>query len=347
VKAEITPYVLKFKFEAGTSRGVLTEKKTWFITVYENSLKGIGECGPLKGLSTDDRIDFEDKLFDICNKLHQYSMPATEAECLDLAGNIVPDELPSVRFGVETALLDLLNGGKKIIFDNAFSKGNQSIPINGLIWMGKKDFMLEQIKHKLKEGYSCLKMKIGAINFQQECELLEFIRNQFSESELALRVDANGAFTFEEAKEKLKILRQYGIHSIEQPIKAKQLKEMAELVKLNLLPIALDEELIGIHTTEQKVELLEIINPPYIILKPTLVGGIRSCREWINLAEERNIAWWITSALESNTGLNAIAQFTAEYDIKIPQGLGTGQLYRNNVESGLTIKRGALYCKIG
>lgn len=342
METAIQPYLLKFKFEAGTSRGVLTEKKTWFVTVKENNITGTGECGPLKGLSVDDKEDFEEVLIAICKRLEQYKAPFTIHECLALANEVVPNEYPSIRFGVETALLDLINGGKKVIFNNAFTNGEESILINGLIWMGEKEFMLEQIKRKIGEGYKCLKLKIGSIDFNQECELLEFIRNQFNEEQLTLRVDANGAFTFEEAKQKLKVLSQFQIHSIEQPIKANQPEEMAELVKSDLLPIALDEELIGVFDSEKKAWLLDLIKPPYIILKPTLLGGIKSCREWIKLAEEKNIGWWITSALESNIGLNAIAQFTAEYDIKIPQGLGTGQLYWNNIDSPLFIDEGKL-----
>jgi o-succinylbenzoate synthase len=343
LKITFRPYTLFFKFDAGTSRGVLKEKKTWFVRVQnENGVIGIGECGPLKGLSPDDIEDFEFHLKSYCRILEQIEMPVSSENIFSLVANIVSPAFPSIRFGFETALLDLLNEGKRTIFSNSFVEGKE-IPINGLVWMGSKDFMLEQIDKKLEEGYNCIKIKIGAIEFSKECEVLLYIRSRFDENVLSIRVDANGAFSYEEAQEKLRILSDYRIHSIEQPIKPKQLIEMAELVKMNYVAIALDEELIGVNDRTEKIKLLETINPPFIILKPTLHGGLGSCKEWIELAEERSIHWWITSALESNIGLNAIAQFAAEYPIKMPQGLGTGQLYTNNIDSPLEIESGYLH----
>jgi o-succinylbenzoate synthase len=347
LKADFKPYTLFFKFDAGTSRGVLKEKKTWFVRVQnQKGTVGIGECGPLKGLSIDDVEDFEWHLGTYCRNLQQIEPPTSQEKIFSAVAEVVSSRFPSIRFGFETAFLDLLNEGKRAIFNNSFVNG-RAIPINGLVWMGSKEFMIEQIDKKLEEGYSCIKIKIGAIEFLKECEVLEYIRGRFDERELSIRVDANGAFSYEEAIAKLQILSAYNIHSIEQPIKPKQFDKMSELVKMDVIPIALDEELIGVNERKEKINLLNTIKPPYIILKPTLHGGLRSCQEWIELAEERGIGWWITSALESNIGLNAIAQFTAQYTVELPQGLGTGQLYTNNIASPLEIKNGHLKYNAG
>jgi o-succinylbenzoate synthase len=250
---------------------------------------------------------------------------------------VLPFELPSIRFGLETAILDWMNGGKKRILANAFYDAQKPIPINGLIWMGDREFMLKQIDQKLKEGFNCIKMKIGAIDFEQETELLGYIRAKFSPEQIILRVDANGAFSPEEAMKKLEKLAEYHIQSIEQPIPAGNIQDMRALCQVTPLAIALDEELIGV---QDKVNLLDGIQPQHIILKPTLVGGILETQEWIKLAEERNIGWWMTSALESNIGLNAISQLASTFGSDIPQGLGTGKLYHNNLESPLEIQSG-------
>lgn len=339
------PHLLQFRFEAGTSRGVLTEKKIFLVKAFETGnpqFIGWGEAAPLVKLSIDDIPDFEIQLGILCKNLSGVSIPANESSILKWVRDYIPSLLPSIRFAFETALLDLMHHGLKMIFDTAFFRNKNRIPINGLIWMGAKDFMLEQIDKKLAEGYSCIKMKIGAIDFDQECELLGYIRRKFDSSKITLRVDANGAFTPEEALMKLEKLASFDLHSIEQPIKQGQIEEMSVLCRQSPLPIALDEELIGIHEIEDKKKLLELIKPKFIILKPTLVGGIVSCREWINLAESMGIVWWVTSALESNIGLNAIAQYTSTYEIKMPHGLGTGQLYHNNFDSPLTITKGYL-----
>ena len=339
------PHLLRFRFEAGTSRGVLKDKTTYFIkavSAKEPEIVGWGEAAPLPKLSIDDVLDFEKKLSTFCENLSGSPVLGSEKEILDWVKTHIPENFPSIRFAMEMALLDLLHGGKKLIFDTPFYNGGKSIPINGLIWMGEKEFMLDQIDKKLAEGYNCIKMKIGAIDFGQECELLGYIRERHSAEQVILRVDANGAFSPAEALTKLERLQEFDLHSIEQPIRPGQISEMANLCKLTPLPIALDEELIGIHDFNKKRELLEKIKPHYIILKPTLVGGIGSSREWIGLAESLGIGWWMTSALESNIGLNAIAQFASTYDDTIPHGLGTGQLYHNNVDSPLTIERGEI-----
>ncbi|HVD97321.1 MAG TPA: o-succinylbenzoate synthase [Cytophagaceae bacterium] len=337
-------HTLIFRFEAGTSRGVLTTKDTWYLQIHDTenpSIVGIGECGPLKGLSPDDRPEMEEKLREFCANISSLSL--INFSTATLLQQFSLHEYPSVLFGLETALLDLQQGGKRVIIPSSFSSGHTSIPINGLVWMGDEKFMRIQLEEKIAQGYSCIKLKIGAINFDSEIGLIQSIRKHFSPEQITIRVDANGAFGFEEAKEKLKILSDYSIHSIEQPIKAGQPEQMRALCAQTPLPIALDEELIGIKSLKEKKQLLDFIRPQFIILKPTLVGGLSMSQEWIRLAEERNIGWWITSALESNIGLNAIAQFTASLPITMPQGLGTGQLYHNNIPSPLTIKNGQLF----
>jgi o-succinylbenzoate synthase len=344
------PHLLHFRFEAGTSRGVLTEKMIFLIKASPKDnpqTVGWGEAAPLVKLSIDDIPDFESQLANLCKNLSGSSVPANEASVLEWVGNHIPASLPSIRFAFETALLDLLHHGVKMVFDTPFFNQHKSIPINGLIWMGAKDFMLEQIDKKLEEGYNCIKMKIGAIDFEQECELLGYIRQKFDASKVTLRVDANGAFTGQDALIKLKKLTEFDLHSIEQPVRQGQIELMSELCRQTTLPIALDEELIGVEGYLEKKELLEKIKPQYIIIKPTLLGGIAASREWIDLAEKKGIGWWVTSALESNIGLNAIAQFTSTYNIDMPQGLGTGQLYVNNFDSPLTITKGYLEYNVG
>ncbi|UCS92822.1 o-succinylbenzoate synthase [Echinicola marina] len=337
---------LDFRFDAGTSRGVLKSKDTYFVSVGkegEESVKGWGEAGPLPKLSIDDILDFEEILNAYVGKLKNEEFKWSQEGILDFCHSFVSDEHPSIRFAFETALLDLFHGGKKQILENAFYSENQSIDINGLIWMGDVNFMLQQIEEKLKAGFSCIKMKIGAIDFEQELSLLAHIRKNFSADEITLRVDANGSFSPSDALTKLDRLAKFDLHSIEQPIKAGQTESMAELCEQSPLDIALDEELIGVGKSSDRKRLLEIIRPPYIILKPTLVGGIKDTKEWIALAEELGIGWWMTSALESNIGLNAISQLTSSYNTTLPQGLGTGQLYHNNIASPLEVKEGKIF----
>ncbi len=253
---------------------------------------------------------------------------------------------PSMLFGLETALLDLRSQESGVLFDTAFSRGEVGIPINGLVWMGSYEEMLQRMEEKLEKGFGCVKLKIGAIDFERELDLVKRIRQRFSFHDVELRLDANGAFPYEEALYKLELLSQYAIHSIEQPIRQKQWAFMAELCRESPLPIALDEELIGVNDPEMKSHMLGIIKPRYIVLKPSLHGGMAGCREWIAAAKEMGIGSWITSALESNIGLNAIAQFTSDVygdHIRMPQGLGTGQLFTDNIDMGLEIRGDKLW----
>lgn len=333
---------LQFKFDAGTSRGLLKTRDVYWIKVcslHNPTVVGWGEAAPLIKLSIDDRPDFEAVLSATLRRISQVHWASDQYELLFQIQKQLPPELPSIRFGIETALLDLFQGGKKKIFDNNFYDHQAPIPINGLIWMGSREFMLDQIEEKLVQGFDCIKMKIGAIDFEQELGLLKAIRARYSKGEIVLRVDANGAFGPKDAIEKLNQLAELDIHSIEQPIAAGQVASMKHLCRNTPLPIALDEELIG---AGDKASLLDAVLPQHIILKPSLVGGIVESEQWIKLAEERNIGWWITSALESNIGLNAIAQLASKFGPTIPQGLGTGKLYHNNLQSPLEVKSGKI-----
>jgi o-succinylbenzoate synthase len=327
MKAYFYPYTLDFKNPSGTSRGVLRQKKTYFIVIENDGKTGIGEAALFEGLSYDDRPDYETQLQWTCDNIH-----LGKKELLALN-----KEYPSIQFGLETAFLSLEAKDKFNLFPSDFTKGKDRIRINGLIWMGEKDFMKAQIKEKIEQGFSCVKMKIGAINFEEELALLKFIRQEFSAKDIELRVDANGAFSPESALEKLKKLSEFDLHSIEQPIKQGQWENMANLCETTPLPIALDEELIGITNVTKREEMLLTIQPQYIILKPALVGGLNESKQWIDMAEAKGIGSWITSALESNIGLNAIAQFTYTLKPKMPQGLGTGSLFSNNFESPLEV----------
>ncbi len=333
MKASYKKHMLQFKRPSGTSRGILKEKETWLLTIEENNKIGIGECGLLRSLSFDDRDSYEAQLQWVVANIHLGKEALWEAL----------RDWPSIQFGVEQAFLSLASDNPYLLFPSDFTTGKKSIPINGLIWMGDKAFMKEQIDEKLSAGFSCVKLKIGAIDFQAEIDLLAYIRSHYDASQIELRVDANGGFSPENAFDRLTKLAEFELHSIEQPIKQHQEDEMAKLCQLTPLPIALDEELIGITHYANKRALLEKIKPQYIILKPSLVGGIKGSQEWIDLAEELNIGWWITSALESNIGLNAIAQWTFTLNSPMPQGLGTGALYINNIDSPLTVKNGALW----
>lgn len=334
---------LDFRFDAGTSRGVLKTRDVYWIKAFDPKnpeIVGWGEAAPLVKLSPDYREDFEEILGKILQKLNTETWESDQEAILLKLKELIPFELPAIRFGLETAILDWLNGGKKRVLANAFYDFQKPIPINGLIWMGNREFMLQQIDQKLNEGFDCIKMKIGAIDFEQEIELLTYIRTRFSSGQITLRVDANGAFAPEEVLSKLERLARLQIHSIEQPIPAGNWKRMKDLCRSTPLAIALDEELIGVG---EKEELLDQIQPQHIILKPTLLGGILETQEWIRLAEERGIGWWMTSALESNIGLNAISQLASTFNPEIPQGLGTGKLYHNNLDSPLEIQSGQIH----
>jgi o-succinylbenzoate synthase len=333
MKATYHKYILHFKQASGTSRGVLTDKETWFIVLEKDGKKGIGECGILRGLSADDRPDYEEKLQWVCENIHLGEAKLWQ-ELL---------EFPSIQFGIEVAFLSLKSENPFVLFPSKFTSGEQSIVINGLVWMGDEAFMKHQIEEKIAAGFACIKLKIGAIDFEKELALLRFIRQNFDEKSIEIRVDANGAFTEDEALDKINQITGFKLHSIEQPIKKNHTDTMSVLCKMTNLPIALDEELIGVFSFEDKVALLQKIQPQYIILKPSFIGGFRGTLEWISLAEKFNIGWWITSALESNVGLNAIAQFTFLQKNLMPQGLGTGSLYTNNFDCPLQVSQGQLW----
>jgi o-succinylbenzoate synthase len=340
LQATVTKKAFEFNFVARTSRGRMKDRVSWFIKLWDDRnplVFGLGECGPLPGLSIDDTPDYELVLNRVAEQVS--ALKAGPASLQD-AAVLVPAGYPSILFGLETALLDLKNGGRRVIFDNSFI-ASKPIPINGLVWMGDLDLMLQQASLKIEAGFRCIKIKVGGLNFEKECDILHYIRRKYYREEITLRLDANGAFKTEEALYKLYDLSKFRIHSIEQPIKPRQ-PELEELCRKSPIPIALDEEMIGIESAEAKKELLTKIKPRYIIVKPSLHGGIRGSQEWISLAESLNIGWWITSALESNIGLNAICQLTANYPVTLPQGLGTGSLYENNVESPLEVKKGEL-----
>jgi o-succinylbenzoate synthase len=334
LKYKHIPYLLDFKFDAGTSRGVLKQKETHFIKLWDENnpeVYGIGEAGMFRGLSVDDRPSFVDELNQV---IDNYT-----AGSINILDNLQNN--PSIATALEMALLDLKNGGKREIYRNDFSRNNIPLPINGLIWMGEKDFMKKQIIEKIDLGFDCIKLKIGALDFNYECELIKFIREEYTK-DLIVRVDANGAFDPLLALGKLQKLSKYNLHSIEQPIRANQWEEMAALCDKTPLPIALDEELIGVSERAVKERLLDIIKPQYIILKPSLLGGFENSEEWIQLADDREIGWWVTSALESNIGLNAITQWTSQLLFKGHQGLGTGALYANNIKAPLYVKNGMI-----
>lgn len=333
--ARCFPYQLHFKQAAGTSRGILIQKISWMLVVEdEEGRQGLGECGPLPGLSFDDRPDFGSRLQRLCEQFSAQEWATFEESLLFY---------PAMRFGFEMAVRDYTQGGNRILFDTAFSRGETGQSINGLVWMGTADFMAQQIEEKLAQGFRCLKMKVGAIDFEAEWQLLKALRSRFSAKELELRVDANGAFAPQDAADKLARLAELELHSIEQPIRAGQPEAMARLCASAPLPIALDEELIGWSEPEEMQALLSQIQPQFIILKPTLLGGFEASEQWIAAAAAERIDWWATSALESNIGLNAIAQWTAALGNPLPQGLGTGQLYTNNFPSPLHIRDGQLF----
>ena len=332
MKATYQKYILNFKNPSGTSRGVLNTKETWFLIVEQDGKKGIGECGILRGLSADDRPDYEEKLTWTCQNIHLGKDKLWEQLI----------EFPSIQFGVEMAFESLASSNPFLLFPSEFTEGKKTISINGLIWMGEPQFMKQQIEEKLAQGFNCIKLKIGAIDFQKELDLLHYIRANFDEKSIEIRVDANGAFNKMEALNKLNQLSGFELHSVEQPISVKQYDSMAELCRKSPIPIALDEELIGVFNYSEKEALLQKIKPQFIILKPSFIGGFKGTKEWIDLAEKYQIGWWITSALESNIGLNAIAQWTFLQNNSMPQGLGTGGLYTNNFDCPLEVKNGQL-----
>lgn len=333
IRCSYTPYSLHFKIPGGTSRGVLKDKTTYIIKMSDGQKTAYGECNLFRGLSYDDRDDYEKKLAEICKRL--------PSERENLLSEL--EDWPSMAFGVETLLKDWNNGGKQIVFPESMGENGFSIATNALIWMGSKEFMYEQLKDKLAEGNTSIKLKIGAIDFDTELNLMQYIRKEFSAEEVEIRVDANGAFGFEEAKEKIKRISEYEINYIEQPIKAGQWQEMAALAENTPVKIALDEELIGVQNSDERKRLVTTIAPQLLILKPALAGGFAACDEWKKHIEEQGGIWVITSALESNIGLNAIAQYAATDLSPYPQGLGTGQLFTNNFPSSYTVDAQGLH----
>jgi o-succinylbenzoate synthase len=354
MEIHIQKKLLHFKKPSGTSRGILYDKPSWILSVQLNNANtAFGECSVIPGLSPDftDENQYLGKLEELKREfastwlLDEFKELGvfTSEKWLRFINSWIM--YPSIVFGIESLTRDIFNGGIGLVFESGFTRKELSIPINGLIWMGDESFMLEQMEEKLAEGFSTIKMKVGAIEWGKEKSLLSQLRKRFSANELTLRVDANGAFTPKDAPVKLAQLAALEIHSIEQPIMAGQLSAMSELCKNSPIGIALDEEMIGIHAFEQKDALLKRIAPQFIVLKPSLHGGFVGCQEWIELAEQQGIAWWMTSALESSIGLNAIAQFTATFKDLLPQGLGTGGLYTNNFDSSLVVEKGQLRMK--
>lgn len=339
-KAYYKKHTLKFKRPSATSRGVLTEKDTFFIYLYkenEPQCVGIGECSTIKGLSVDARVHYEEKLREVCADINIHiTNPGKDLH-----------EWPSMRFGVETAVKDLETGGKRLLFPSAFTEGKEGIDINGLIWMGEIDFMRNELKEKLDAGFKCIKIKVGNKEFEDELKLLAEIRKSFSADTLEIRLDANGAFKPAETLQKLDELSKYDIHSIEQPIRQGHWTDMEVICRETPIPVALDEELINMHELSDKEMLVSYIRPHYLIFKPSLLGGFNATEEWIDIAKKNNVDWWVTSALESNIGLNAIAQWTYTLNNPLPQGLGTGALYTNNVPSPLEVEGAKLWHKNG
>jgi len=338
---DIHKHVLNFKIPGGTSRGVLTSKATYIVRLFEvDRLVAIAEFNRFEGLSIDPLFSYQERLkksVEQCLGLLDSVVNLNDPRIVDLLQE--NSDYPSIQFGLEQLILSYLSNTSPFhLFDSPFSRGESSISINGLIWMGDANFMKAQIEPLLEKGFKCLKMKIGAINFDEEHRLLKSIRDRFNHQELTLRVDANGAFDSESVLSVLDELADLGVHSIEQPIKAGQWQEMARVVEESPIPIALDEELIGLKTLESRTNCIHTIQPDYLIFKPALIGGYGAIEQYRHIHDQ----FWITSALESNIGLNAIAQYTATLNPTLEQGLGTGSLYTNNFDSPLLVTNGAL-----
>ena len=331
MQARFVKYKLSFKRPSITSRGIINTKDSWFIILTEKDKSGIGECNILKGLSYDDHPNFEAYLEKFCNQINSGKLE------MDLT------HWPAIKMGYETALLSLKSLNPYELFPSLFTQGEKAIPINGLVWMGSFDYMKTQIDNLLDHEFRCIKIKIGALDFDEELRLLAKIRERYDANTVTIRVDANGAFSPKDVLNKLDRLSAFQIHSIEQPIEVNQWEFMSTLCDKSPIPIALDEELIGVFDLEIQSKLLSQIQPQYVIFKPSLLGGFSNTQQWINLAQQYNVGWWITSALESNIGLNAIAQWTFTHNLSIPQGLGTGSLFTNNIDSPMVIKKGCLW----
>jgi o-succinylbenzoate synthase len=332
-----------FSFEARTSRGVMKDRTSWFIKMFDASDPekfGVGECAPLAGLSPELNEGFEEKLNGFIESFNNAGI-ASPLGTPDGIRKLLESKLPAVipvssaLFAFETAMLDLFNGGNRLIFRSSFAEG-KPIPINGLIWMGGMDFMLQQIEIKIRDGFRCVKLKVGGLDFEKECDILQYVRRKYFREDITIRLDANGSFKPEDGLYKLNELAKFKVHSIEQPLK-KGSELLPEICARSPIPVALDEELLGISSAEGRKEILTRVKPQFIILKPALHGGLSGSAGWIEAAGKNNVGWWITSALESNVGLNAIAQFTAQYPVEIHQGLGTGAIYDDNFQSPLEV----------
>ncbi|MFQ6612535.1 MAG: o-succinylbenzoate synthase [Fidelibacterota bacterium] len=332
MKLRIEEYTLHFHQVARTSRSTMANRKVWYFILEDKGKTGVGECALLPGLSPDNEQELK----------RQFQQLESDPDCC-LRNDYELKKLPALKFAVEMALKDLKEGGRRLLFPSLFTNQVVPIKINGLIWMGSYETMLRQIEEKLAEGWRCIKLKIGSLEFKTELKLLQQIRSRFNRDQLELRVDANGAFTPGTVMDRLEHLAQFELHSIEQPLQPGNWEFLAEICHQTPLPIALDEELIACRDSHQREVLLDRVRPHFLVLKPTLLGGFKDCEDWIKLAEERGIGWWITSALESNIGLNAIAQWTATKKNLHYQGLGTGQLYSNNFPSPLRSVRGELW----
>ncbi len=337
MQATFKKHLLEFKIPAQTSRGSYTHKEVYLLTVSDGVSNALAEASPLPDLSIDPMPKMEEKMLDVCSYLNEQNDRHEINYALQL------QHFPSIQFALECAFEKLKYKEPNLLFPSAFTEKKEGIPINGLVWMADKENMWKQIESKIEAGYTCIKLKIGALDFDEECRLLERVRKIHSAHKITLRVDANGAFAIDDAKQKLHDLFQFELHSIEQPIKSKQYDAMQQLCAETKIPIALDEELIGMDATENSEGLLKYIRPQFIILKPTLLGGFKNCNRWIRAASKNQVGWWLTSALESNIGLNAIAQYAGTFRVTLPQGLGTGTLYRNNFKENTIINDGMLF----
>jgi O-succinylbenzoate synthase len=340
IKASYRKKILSLIKPAKTSRGILSRKPSWYICLRDDEAKeieGIGECTIFPGLSGETEKMVDQKIEEVCKIINSKGLDS------------IPDLalFPSLSFGLETALIDLKTGGKRILFPTAFTEGRFFIRINGLIWMGPVEYLSKQVNEKLDQGFGCLKLKIGSLRKEDELSLLQSIRSRFDARKLELRVDANGAYSYDEALETMKKLADLEVHSIEQPMKPGTWEKMARLCMNAPIPVALDEELLGKYNPEEKKLLISAIRPQYLVLKPGLLGGFQQANEYITLAKQENLGWWITSALESNIGLNAIAQWAYTYNNSSVQGLGTGKLYRQNVICPLSLEGDRLFYRPG
>lgn len=339
LSARFVKHCLQFRQPSGTSRGILNYKDSWFLIIHNSEnpeCVGIGECSLIPGISPDPLAEFETELTQLCQNIRHYQSWINERGF----------RFPAIRFGLETAISDLANGGKRLFGETDFILGKFGLPTHGLIWMGEKEFIQSQISQKIEAGFNCIKMKIGALDFEHELDIMRWIRSEWKDPNIEIRLDANGAFSPADALEKLKRLSAFGVHSVEQPIKAGQTEAMAQICAESPVPIALDEELIGKKTHEIEA-LVKSIKPAYMILKPSLLGGLGVSTAIMKMASKHGIEWIINSALESNIGLNALAQFLAKQHKPFVHGLGTGKLFENNITSPIELRQGKLYYNPG